>query len=51
MGEHHPQVLVGSYPAFAPGGSEVEVVVKSSDEAALAAAAAWLEAALDAATR
>ena len=51
MGERHPGVLVGSYPSFFPHGSEVEVVVKSSDEAALAAAAAWLEAALDAATR
>jgi len=44
-------VLVGSYPAFHPDGSEVEVVVKSSDRDALAAAVAWIETALDAATR
>ncbi len=50
-GERHPAVTVGSYPSFPPGGSEVEVVVKSSDPEALAAAAAWLEAALEAATR
>jgi nicotinamide-nucleotide amidase len=42
----HPAVLVGSYPSFAGGVAEVEVVVKSSDPEALAAAAAWLEAAL-----
>jgi len=47
--ERHPDVLLGSYPSFSPSGSEVEVVVKSSDARALAAAAAWLEAALDAA--
>jgi molybdopterin-biosynthesis enzyme MoeA-like protein len=51
MGERHPGVLVGSYPSFYASGSEVEVVVKSNDAAALAAAAAWLEAALDEATR
>lgn len=51
MGERHPGVLVGSYPSFDAGGSEVEVVVKSSDPAALAAAAAWIEAALEEATR
>jgi molybdenum cofactor synthesis domain-containing protein len=45
--ELYPAVLVGSYPSFQPGGSEVEVVVKSSDPAALAAASAWIEAALD----
>jgi nicotinamide-nucleotide amidase len=50
-GEQHPQVLVGSYPAFGPGGSEVEVVVKSSDPAVLAAAVTWIEAGLDAALR
>ena len=50
MGERHPDVLVGSYPSFHAHGSEVEVVVKSSDPAALAAAAAWLETALDEAT-
>ena len=47
----HPTVLVGSYPSFGEGGSEVEVVVKSSDPDALAAATAWIEAALDEATR
>jgi molybdenum cofactor synthesis domain-containing protein len=45
----HPAVRVGSYPSFRPGGSEVEVVLKSSDAAELAAASAWAEAALDAA--
>jgi molybdenum cofactor synthesis domain-containing protein len=51
MGERHPGVLVGSYPSFRPEGSEVEVVVKSSDPEALAAATAWIEAALEEATR
>jgi molybdenum cofactor synthesis domain-containing protein len=41
--ERFPQVLVGSYPRFHPGGPEVEVVVKSSDGEALAAASAWIE--------
>ena len=48
-GELHPLVLIGSYPSFLPTGSEVEVVVKSSDPEVLAEAAAWLEAALAAA--
>jgi len=43
----HPAVLVGSYPSFHAPGPEVEIVVKSSDAAELAAAAAFLEAALD----
>lgn len=47
VGSRHPEVLVGSYPSFAGGVPEVEVVVKSSDPDALAAAAAWLEAALE----
>jgi molybdopterin-biosynthesis enzyme MoeA-like protein len=51
MAERHPGVLVGSYPSFASAGPEVEVVLKSSDADALAAAAAWIEAALDEATR
>jgi nicotinamide-nucleotide amidase len=51
MGERHPQVIVGSYPSFGEGGSEVEVVVKSNDPEALAAATTWIEAALDQATR
>lgn len=51
MGERHPDVLVGSYPSFPESGSEVEIVVKSSDPDALAAAAAWIETALEAAVR
>jgi molybdenum cofactor synthesis domain-containing protein len=50
MGRRHPTVLVGSYPSFHPGGAEVEVVVKSSDPEALAAATAWIAAALEEAT-
>ena len=50
MSEQHPAVVVGSYPSFDEGGQEVEVVVKSSDPAALAKAAAWIETALDEAT-
>ncbi len=46
VGERWPGVLVGSYPSFLPSGPEVEVVVKSSDAAELAAAAGWLEARL-----
>ena len=42
----HPSVLVGSYPAFGPDGSTVEIVLKSSDATELAAAGAWAEAAL-----
>ena len=44
--QRHPAVAVGSYPRFLTDGPEVEVVLKSSDEAALAEAAAWAEAAL-----
>lgn len=51
MGERHPGVLVGSYPTFGEDGAEVEVVVKSSDPEAFAAASTWIEAALDDATR
>jgi molybdenum cofactor synthesis domain-containing protein len=47
VGERWPAVLVGSYPSFGPDGPEVEVVVKSSDEAELAAASGWLAAALE----
>ncbi|HEY3922647.1 MAG TPA: molybdopterin-binding protein [Gaiellaceae bacterium] len=46
-----PQVRIGSYPRFLADGPEVEVVLKSSDARALADAVAWLEPALDAATR
>ena len=45
-GEQHPRVRIGSYPTFDAQGSEVEVVLKSNDPAALEAAAAWMEAAL-----
>ena len=38
----HPAVEVGSYPRFLEDGPEVEVVLKSTDEAALADAARWL---------
>jgi molybdenum cofactor synthesis domain-containing protein len=43
LGERHPTVLVGSYPAFHPHGPEVEIVVKSSDPEELAAAVSWFE--------
>jgi molybdenum cofactor synthesis domain-containing protein len=45
--ERHPAVTVGSYPRFLPDGPEVEVVLKSSDETALADAVAWIEAELE----
>jgi molybdenum cofactor synthesis domain-containing protein len=51
MGDRYPGVLVGSYPKFHPQGATVEVVVKSSDPAALGAAVAWIEQALEEATR
>ena len=40
-------VSVGSYPSFDAAGPEVEVVLKSSDPEALAAAKTWLEGELD----
>jgi molybdenum cofactor synthesis domain-containing protein len=46
----HPNVAVGSYPSFDGGVSEVEVVVKSADQDALASAIAWIELALERAT-
>ena len=46
-GERWPAVLVGSYPSFLADGPRVEVVVKSSDAGALAAASAWLAAAIE----
>jgi molybdenum cofactor synthesis domain-containing protein len=49
-GEQHPAVSVGSYPSFVPH-AEVEVVLKSSDPAALEAASAWIAEALEKATR
>lgn len=44
---HHPQVGLGSYPTFYAHDRTVELVLKSRDPAALAAAAAWLERAVD----
>jgi molybdenum cofactor synthesis domain-containing protein len=46
-GARWPNVLVGSYPSFGAGGFAVQVVLKSSDVAALAAASAWLESAIE----
>jgi molybdopterin-biosynthesis enzyme MoeA-like protein len=51
MGDRYPGVLVGSYPKFHVDGATVEVVVKSSDPAALESAVAWIEQALEEATR
>ncbi len=42
----HPRVSVGSYPHFLADGPQVEVVLKSADDTALALATAWVEAAL-----
>jgi len=42
-----PAVSVGSYPSFDPGGPQVEVVLKSADSEALAAAKSWLGGELD----
>jgi len=46
-GERWPAVLIGSYPMFPLDGPQVEVVVKSSDAGALAAASAWLSLAIE----
>jgi molybdenum cofactor synthesis domain-containing protein len=46
VGERYTNVLVGSYPSFHPTGPEVEIVLKSADAEALAAAAAFLSAEL-----
>ncbi len=46
-GERWPGVVIGSYPMFPLDGPHVEVVVKSSDAAALAAASAWLASAIE----
>ena len=46
-GERWPGVLVGSYPSFGATGFTVEVVLKSSDAAALAEASAWLSSAIE----
>jgi molybdenum cofactor synthesis domain-containing protein len=45
--ERWPGVLVGSYPSFSTEGSTVEVVLKSSDADALAAASSWLSSAIE----
>ena len=45
--ERWPTVSVGSYPSFEPHGRRVEVVLKSADADALAAASAWLQAAVE----
>jgi molybdenum cofactor synthesis domain-containing protein len=42
----HPSVSVGSYPRFDADGPEVEIVLKSSDEAALGEASAAVESGL-----
>jgi len=42
----HPSVTVGSYPRFLADGPEVEVVLKSADDKALARATEWVEGAL-----
>jgi molybdenum cofactor synthesis domain-containing protein len=44
--ERFPTVIIGSYPNFHSDGPEVEVVVKSSDSAALEAASGWIDSAL-----
>jgi molybdenum cofactor synthesis domain-containing protein len=46
-GERFPGLLVGSYPTFGEAGPQVEVVLKSSDGAQLAAAAEYVAGALD----
>ena len=46
-GGRWPGVLVGSYPTFGDDGPTVEVVLKSSDPDELAAASAWLAAAIE----
>jgi len=45
--ERWPVVLVGSYPTFPVDGPEVEVVLKSSDTAALGEASSWLASAIE----
>ncbi len=42
-----PAVSVGSYPSFQETGPEVEIVLKSADPDALAAAESWLSLELD----
>ena len=45
--ERWPGVVIGSYPRFPLDGPQVEVVVKSSDAAALAEASGWLASAIE----
>jgi molybdenum cofactor synthesis domain-containing protein len=45
-----PAVSIGSYPRFTPDGPEVEIVLKSADANAVAAASGWLEPELAAAS-
>jgi molybdenum cofactor synthesis domain-containing protein len=45
-GERWAGLLVGSYPSFEGSGPEVEVVLKSQDEAVLSEAVSWVESAL-----
>jgi molybdenum cofactor synthesis domain-containing protein len=47
-GRRFPGLLVGSYPTFGKSGPRVEVVLKSSDERQLAAAADYVASVLDA---
>jgi nicotinamide-nucleotide amidase len=47
FGERFPDVALGSYPSFGDGTREVELVLKSRDEARLAEATTWLRAAVD----
>ncbi|MFL5910317.1 MAG: competence/damage-inducible protein A [Gaiellaceae bacterium] len=46
-GERWPGVVIGSYPAFPLDGPQVEVVLKSSNPAALAEASEWLASAIE----
>jgi molybdenum cofactor synthesis domain-containing protein len=46
-GRRFPGLLVGSYPTFGKGGPRVEIVLKSSDEQQLAAAADFVSSSLD----
>ena len=46
--ERFADVSLGSYPSFGDGHREVELVLKSRDEAGLATAVAWLRDAVDA---
>jgi molybdopterin-biosynthesis enzyme MoeA-like protein len=43
----HPAISVGSYPHYENGSKHVEIVLKSSDPAALEAAATWLDGAME----